>query len=165
MLLAVIEDRFGFLLVHQIESEMGGNVTKSKRQQRLRFKTVVHSLGIGVDDVVRQCRLRDPIRLTTHQLPPPELETDQGSQMEQVGVVDPLTDQLAERFGSSGIGYRQCDFLEPSGDSTWDRAAHPSHTVLAQLLNPPGFSDLAEQVAQLVTIKSSDLCNAVDVPD
>jgi hypothetical protein len=77
---------------------------------------VVHPLGIGVDDVVRQRRFRDPIRLSTQQLPAPELETDEGSHVEQVGIVYGLTDQFAERFRLSGIGYRQLDLLEPSGD-------------------------------------------------
>jgi hypothetical protein len=34
-----------------------------------------------------------------------------------------------------------------------------------QLINSPGFSDLAEQVDQLVTVQSGDLCNPVDVSD
>ena len=116
MLLAEVENRFGSFLVHEIKGEMGGHVTDSKRQQRLRFKTVVHPLGVGVDDVVRQCRFRDPIRLSTQQLPAPELETDQGSQVEQVGVGYGLTDRFTERSRLSGIGYRQLDLLEPSGD-------------------------------------------------
>jgi hypothetical protein len=116
VLLAVVENGFGSFLVHEIEGEMGGHVTDSKRQQRFRFKTVVHPLGIGVDDVVRQRRFRDPIRLSTQQLPAPELETDEGSHVEQVGIVYGLTDQFAERFRLSGIGYRQLDLLEPSGD-------------------------------------------------
>ena len=95
---------------------MSGHVTDSKRQQRLRFKTVVHPLGVKVDDVARQCRFRDPIRLSTHQLLAPELETDQGSQVEQVGVGYGLTDRFTERSRLSGIGYRQLDLLEPSGD-------------------------------------------------
>jgi hypothetical protein len=36
--------------------------------------------------------------------------------VEQVGIVYGLTDQFAERFRLSGIGYRQLDLLEPSGD-------------------------------------------------
>ena len=84
---------------------------------------MVHPIGIGVDDVVRQCRFRDSIRLSTHQLPTPELETNQRSQVEQVGVGYRLTGQLAERLGTSGIGYRQLDLLEPSCDRTWDWTA------------------------------------------
>ncbi len=63
---------------------------------------MVHSLGIGVDDVVRQRRFRDSIRLSTQQLPAPVLETNQGSQVEQVGVRYPLTGQRAEGFGFTG---------------------------------------------------------------
>ena len=77
---------------------------------------MVHPIGIGIDYVVRQCRFRDPIRLSTHQLLAPELETDQGSQVEQVGVGYGLTDRFTERSRLSGIGYRQLDLLEPSGD-------------------------------------------------
>jgi hypothetical protein len=35
MLLAVVENGFGFLLVHETKGEMGGHVTDSKRKQRL----------------------------------------------------------------------------------------------------------------------------------
>ena len=102
---------------------MDGHVTDSKRQQRLRFKTVVHSIGIGVDDVVRQSRFCDPIRLPTQQFPAPEPETDEESQVEQVGIVYGLTDQFAERFRLSAIGYGQLDLLEPSGDCAWNWAS------------------------------------------
>jgi len=45
-------------------------------------------------------------------------------------------------------------------------AAHPRPTIIAvRLINPPGFSDLAEQVAKLVPVKPSDLGNPVDVSD
>ena len=94
---------------------MGRHATDSKRQQRLRFKTVVHPLGIGVDDVVRQRRFRDSIRLSTQQLPAPELETDEGSQVEQVGVGYGLTDRFTERSRLSGISDRQLDLLNHPG--------------------------------------------------
>ena len=40
-----------------------------------------------------------------------------------------------------------------------------SDPVAARLLNPPGFSDFAEQVAKLVPVTSGDLGNSVDVSD
>jgi hypothetical protein len=46
-----------------------------------------------------------------YQLPAPELETDDWSQVEQVGVVYGLTDQVIGRVHSSGISYRQLDLL------------------------------------------------------
>ena len=81
---------------------------------------MVHPIGIGVDDVVRQRRFRDSIRLSTQQLPAPELETDEGSQVEQIGVGYGLTDRFTERSRLSGIGDRQLDLLEPSGDCAWN---------------------------------------------
>ena len=87
MLLAVVEDRFGLFLVHKIKGEMGGHVTDSKRQQQFRFKTVVHPLGIGVDDIIRQCRFRDPSRLTTRQLPPRNLRQTNGARWNRLASV------------------------------------------------------------------------------
>jgi hypothetical protein len=94
---------------------MGSQETDSKRQQRLLFKTVL-PIGIGVEDIVCQRHFRDSIRHWSLQLPVPELETDEGSQVEQVGIGYGFTDQFTERFRFSGIGYRQIDLLEPSGD-------------------------------------------------
>ena len=37
--------------------------------------------------------------------------------------------------------------------------------ITIQLINPPGFSDLAEQVAKLVPVKPGDLGDSVDVSD
>jgi hypothetical protein len=79
---------------------------------------------------------------------------------------DRLTYQSAERFGFSGIDYRQHDLLEPCGDGTTDRAAHLfRHDMPARLFNPSGFSDLGKEVTQLVAVQSSDLGNSVDVQD
>jgi len=78
--------------------------------------TVVYSIRIGVDNVVRKSRFGDSIRYSSCQLPSPELETDQGSQMEQVGVAYGLTSRDKRRVRSSGIGYRQLDLVEPSSD-------------------------------------------------
>src|SRR5208337_3006780 len=98
-------------------------------------KTVVHPIGIGVDDVVRQCCFRDSIRLSTQQLPAPELETNQGSQVEQVGVGYGLTDRFTERSRLSGICDRQLDLIEPSGDCAWNWALH--RNPLCSIALPP----------------------------
>ena len=62
---------------------------------------MIDAFGVGVHDVVRQRRLRDPIRLLARQFPAPELEADQRCQVEQVGVGDPLTDQTDRTAWSS----------------------------------------------------------------
>jgi hypothetical protein len=95
VLLAEVEDRLGSLLISQIKGEIGGHVTDSERQQWLCFKTVVHPIGIGVDDVVCQVRFRDPIHLSTNQLPAPP-----GGERGYPAPLAPARSRLLQRCGS-----------------------------------------------------------------
>ena len=95
MFLAIHQDRFGFFLIDQIKSKVGGNVAERERHQGPLLQAVIHTFRIRVHDVVRQGNLDDPICFSSLQLFAPKLEAHHGGQMEQIVSRDLGADKRA----------------------------------------------------------------------
>src|ERR1022692_3225526 len=92
MVFAIRQDRLGFLLIDQIKSKVGGNIAEREGHQGSLLQAVIHTFGVAIRNVVRQCNLDDPIRLSSLQLFTPKLQADERSQMKQIGVRDEFAD-------------------------------------------------------------------------
>ena len=92
MVFAIRQDRLGFLLIDQIKSKVGGHIAEREGHQGPLLQAVIHTFGVAIRNVVRQCNLDDPIRLSSLQLFTPKLQADERSQMKQIGVRDEFAD-------------------------------------------------------------------------
>src|ERR1019366_1181861 len=124
MLLAIRQDRLGFLLIDQIKSKVGGNIAEREGHQGPLLQAVIHAFGVGIRNVIRKRNLDDPIRLSSLQLFTPKLQADERSQMKQIGVRDGFADGTAKRLGVGGVSNRQVDLLEPLCRRSWQRSLH-----------------------------------------
>ncbi len=124
MLLAIRQDGLGMLFVQEVEGKMGGDVAKREGHHWMMLQAVVDSVRIGVCNVVRQCNLDDPIRLSSLRLFTPKLQAHKRSQMKLIGRRDLGSGHRAKRLGIGCVSNRQLDLLEPLCGRAWQRSLH-----------------------------------------
>jgi len=125
MCIEEVRHRFRYGSINQVEDIVLPNVAASESQQGPMLQSVIDALVIGIGDVRGQRPLRHFFsQILVSKIKATKLRANHLSQMENIGDVARLADQVIEGVYFSGIGNRKSNLYVPLSGSCRNKPVH-----------------------------------------